>query len=206
MLLNFGLVGDPGDLAYAAKSSLRTLHPVPPLLIPSVFDQLVKISQLKGQSSTKVKQSIVEQLLVAARGEEARYLVRTLSLNLRVGAVRTTILAALGRALALTSPTSSGDEIILKKNAVVEEDEGKDVDKGKKRKAKGKAKEVDAEREAIVQRMVEGEQLIKQIYVRHPHFGHIVEAVLDHGLEGLSEKVQLAVGEFLLACHISDSL
>jgi hypothetical protein len=37
------------------------------------------------------------------RGEEARFLVRTLAQNLRVGAVRTTILSALARASALSS-------------------------------------------------------------------------------------------------------
>lgn len=140
-------------------------------------------------------------MLVAARGEEVRYLVRTLSLNLRVGAVRTTILAALGRALALTSPTGTGDDVVLKGSMETGEDEVKDVDKVKK----GKAKEVDPERKAIMQRMTEAEGLVKQVYVRHPHFGHIVDAVLEHGLEGLSEKVQLAVGEFLLTCCIVDT-
>ncbi|QRV86352.1 ATP-dependent DNA ligase [Ceratobasidium sp. AG-Ba] len=178
----FHKLGDPGDVAYTAKSSLRTLRPVPPLLLPSVFSQLLKISALKGQASAKNKQGIVEKLLVAARGEEVRYLVRTLSLHLRVGAVRTTILTALGRALVLTPPSGEG---------------WVPVQTGEQRvrtKGKGKDKETDPEREAIVQRMSWAEGLVKQVYVRHPHFGHIVDAVLEVGLEGLVEKVQLAVG------------
>ncbi|QRW00404.1 ATP-dependent DNA ligase [Ceratobasidium sp. AG-Ba] len=180
----FHKLGDPGDVAYTAKSSLRTLRPVPPLLLPSVFSQLLKISALKGQASAKSKQGIVEKLLVAARGEEVRYLVRTLSLHLRVGAVRTTILTALGRALVLTPPSGEGW-------TPLQTGEQRVRTKGK---GKGKDKETDPELEAIVQRMSWAEGLVKQVYVRHPHFGHIVDAVLEVGLEGLVEKVQLAVG------------
>jgi DNA ligase-1 len=123
----------------------------------------------------------VEQLLVAARGEEVRYLVRMLSLNLRVGAVRTTILTALGRALALTPPSG-------------EEPSGLGESKGK-----GKAKLKDKDDE-IWRKMMDAESLVKQVYVRHPHFGHIVDAALDSGLGRLSDNVQLSVGEamFLL--------
>ncbi|KAG8779366.1 hypothetical protein FRC12_024326 [Ceratobasidium sp. 428] len=42
--------------------------------------------------------------------------------------------------------------------------------------------------------MTWAEGLLKQVYVRHPHFGHIVDAVLEVGLDGLADKVQLAVG------------
>ncbi|CAE6404605.1 unnamed protein product [Rhizoctonia solani] len=167
--------GDPGDVAFAAKSSLRTLIPVPPLRLASVHASLLKISSLKGQASAKQKQSIVEQLLVAARGEEVRYLVRMLSLNLRVGAVRTTILTALGRALALTPPSG-------------EEPSGLGESKGK-----GKAKLKDKDDE-IWRKMMDAESLVKQVYVRHPHFGHIVDAALDSGLGRLSDNVQLSVG------------
>ncbi|KAG9103095.1 hypothetical protein FRC06_000243 [Ceratobasidium sp. 370] len=182
---SFHKLGDAGDVAYAAKSSLRTLRPVPPLLLPSLFSQLLKIATLKGQASAKNKQAIVEKLLVAARGEEVRYLVRTLGLHLRVGAVRTTILTALGRALILTPPTGDG---WCARGAIGEDGKGK---------GKGKAKtkeEVDPEREEIMQKMEWAEGLLKQVYIRHPHFGHIVDAVLEVGLEGLADKVQLAVG------------
>ncbi|KAF8710656.1 DNA ligase, partial [Rhizoctonia solani] len=170
-------IGDPGDVAFEAKSSVRTLHPAPPLQLASVHANLLKISALKGQTSAKQKQSIVEKLLVAARGEEVRYLVRMLSLNLRVGAVKTTILTALGRALALTPP--SGEEL----NVL-----GESSAKGK---GKAKLKERDHE---LWQKMIDAETLVKQVYVRHPHFGHIVNAALDSGLEHLSDNVQLTVG------------
>ncbi|KAF8758766.1 DNA ligase [Rhizoctonia solani] len=152
-------IGDPGDVAFEAKSSVRTLHPAPPLQLASVHANLLKISALKGQTSAKQKQSIVEKLLVAARGEE------------------TTILTALGRALALTPP--SGEELnVLGESRV---------------KGKGKAKLKERDHE-LWQKMIDAETLVKQVYVRHPHFGHIVNAALDSGLEHLSDNVQLTVG------------
>ncbi|CAE6415626.1 unnamed protein product [Rhizoctonia solani] len=176
-------LGDPGDVAFTAKSSLRTLLPVPPLQLASVHTSLLKISALKGQASAKQKQSIVEQLLVAARGEEVRYLVRMLSLNLRVGAVRTTIITALGRALVLTPPIGEEPKG-MGDLRVVGEPRGK---------RKGKAKDKDKD-DALGQKMLDAEKLVKRVYVRHPHFGHIVDAALESGLEGLSNNVQLTVG------------
>lgn len=99
--------------------------------------------------------------------------------------MRTTILTALGRALVLTPPSGEGW-------CAVEVEEEKVKGKGK-----GKEKEADPEREEVIQKMNWAEGLVKQVYVRHPHFGHIVDAVLEVGLEGLADKVQLAVGEYL---------
>ncbi|CUA78293.1 DNA ligase 1 [Rhizoctonia solani] len=175
----FQKLGDPGDVAFTAKSSLRTLRPVPPLQLASVHANLLKISGVKGETSTKKKQSIIEKLLVAARGEEVRYLVRMLSLNLRVGAVRKSIVSALGRALVLTPP--NGEE-------PKELSEPREKEEGKK-KAKSKSKN-----DALEQKMADAEALMKQVYVRHPNFGHIVDVALQLGLEGLSDGVQLTVG------------
>jgi DNA ligase-1 len=148
---------------------------------------------IKGEASAKNKQLAVEKLLVAAQGEEVRYLIRTLSLNLRVGAVRTTILIALARALVLTPP--HGEEWRRREVAVQAVGEGEGEGEGKRRKKV--KKEADPEREDILQRMEQAEGLLKQVYVRHPHFGHIVDGVLEVGLEGLADKVQLTVGECL---------
>ncbi|EUC61770.1 DNA ligase, partial [Rhizoctonia solani AG-3 Rhs1AP] len=175
----FHKLGDPGDVAFAAKSSIGTLRPVPPLQLASVHASLLTISSLKGEASAKNRQSIIERLLVAAKGEEVRYLVRMLSLNLRVGAVRTTILNALGRALFLTPPSGEEPKGLGEPRG---EEEG---EKKKKKRAKDNA---------LGQKMVDAEALVRQVYVRHPHFGHIVDAALKSGLEGLSDGVQLTVG------------
>ncbi|KAL5635505.1 hypothetical protein ACGC1H_004333 [Rhizoctonia solani] len=181
LLTWFSMVGDPGDVAFAAKSSIRTLRPAPPLQLASVHARLLTISSLKGEASAKNRQSIIEQLLVAAKGEEVRYLVRTLSLNLRVGAVRTTILNALGRALFLTPPSGEEPKGL---------GELRGQEEGEKKK-KGRTKD---KGNAVGQKMVDAEALVRQVYVRHPHFGHIVDTALKSGLEGLSDGVQLTVG------------
>ncbi|CAE7072296.1 unnamed protein product [Rhizoctonia solani] len=180
--------GDPGDVAFTAKSSLCTLRPIPPLQLASVHASLLRICDIKGKSSDKQKQSIVEKLLVSARGEEVRYLVRMLSLNLRVGAVRTTILTALGKALVLTPPSGEEPKELGEPEEPEEPEEPRGKRKGKgKAKSKGKINELD-------KKMADAVALVKQVYVRHPHFGHIVNAALDSGLEGLSDNVQLTVG------------
>ncbi|KAH9935300.1 uncharacterized protein B0H18DRAFT_975196 [Fomitopsis serialis] len=89
----YNSTGDPGDVAFEAKSNVRTLIPHPPLLVAGVYESLLKIARAKGQGAAKQKQSIVEKLLVAAKGEETRFLVRTLCQNL-----------PLARAMALTPP------------------------------------------------------------------------------------------------------
>ena len=81
-------LGDPGDVAFTAKSSVRTLIPHPALSIQGVYDALLQISRAQGQGAAKTKLSLVEKLLLSAKEEEPRYLVRTLCQNLRVGAVR----------------------------------------------------------------------------------------------------------------------
>lgn len=50
---------------------------------------------------------------MAARGEERRFIVRTLSANLRIHAMRTTILAALARAYALASGPQDDESLAL---------------------------------------------------------------------------------------------
>jgi len=77
--------GDPGDVAYEAKSSLRTLIKPSPLLVGDVYNRLLGLSRIKGTSSGKVKGDVVRKLMVQARGEEVRFLVRSMIGNLRVG-------------------------------------------------------------------------------------------------------------------------
>ncbi|KAF9529177.1 ATP-dependent DNA ligase [Crepidotus variabilis] len=175
--------GDPGDVAFAAKSNLRTLIPHPPLTIPYVYESLLKIAGCKGSGAAKEKQKIVEKLLLAASGEEVRYLTRTLCQNLRVGAVRTTILTALARAVIFTPPLGKPSPIhpsLL------------DFLTPPASPSKGKAKDMEKERlSAILQ---PAESLLKQVYAKHPNFDQIIPALLENGMEGLAERVPLAVG------------
>ncbi|KDQ53466.1 hypothetical protein JAAARDRAFT_39145 [Jaapia argillacea MUCL 33604] len=191
----YNATGDPGDVAFAAKSNVRTLVPHPPLLITSVYDSLLKVARVKGQGAAKQKQAIVERLLVAAKGEEVRFLVRTLCQNLRVGAVRTSILTALARAMAMSPPISMtvapsvdseyhADAELL---SMVEHLRGPEVNKKK-------AQEGDESRAKLLQMFGRAESLVKKVFVQHPNYDHIVAALLDTGLDALAERVPLTVG------------
>ena len=184
--------GDVGDVAFEAKSNVRTLVPHPPLLITSVFDSLIKISRSKGQGTAKFKQSVVEKLLVAAKGEESRFLVRTLAMNLRVGAVRTSILTALARAMVLTPPGTltipipSDSPYSVNPRSILEAEEVPTPMK--------KNSAQDQTRNEVNEKFGRAESLIRKSFVQHPNYDHIVAALLDAGLDGLAERVPLVVG------------
>jgi DNA ligase-1 len=182
--------GDPGDVAFEAKSNVRTLVPHPPLVIVAVYECLLKIANSKGQGAAKQKQAIVEKLLVAAKGEESRYLVRTLSLNLRVGAVRTSILTALARALVLTSQTSLGgpDRDHSPYHATSES-----ISLVQPLAPEGK-KVPDPAREKLHEKFIQAEALIKKVYSQHPIYEHIVAGLFNGGLDSLDLHVPLTVG------------
>ncbi|KAF9568040.1 DNA ligase [Agrocybe pediades] len=196
----YNSTGDPGDVAYTAKSNVRTLVAHKPLTIPLVYNSMIKISKCKGQGAAKEKQKIVEKLLLAANGEEVRYLTRTLCQNLRVGAVRTSILTALARAVVLTPPSTvstaptsfdeDADNPLHVPSSVLME--------WKKDWKPTKGKVSDPRRETLYKIYKRAENLIKQVYVRHPSYDQIIPAILQQGLDSLAERVPLAVGVPLL--------
>jgi DNA ligase-1 len=191
----YNSLGDPGDVAFEAKTNIRTLVPHPPLFIADVYECLLKIANSKGQGAAKQKQAIVEKLLVAAKGEESRYLARTLSLNLRVGAVRTSILTALARALVLTPQTSLGGpeydhsphHATTQSIALVQPlaAEGKKVP--------------DPAREELREKFIQAEALVKKVFVQHPNYEHIVAGLFNGGLDSLELRVPLTVGARFVA-------
>jgi DNA ligase 1 len=70
--------GDVGDVAFEAKMALRTLVAPAPLTVSGVYATLRSIARAKGQGSAETKRRLVERLLVSAKGEEVRYIGRTL--------------------------------------------------------------------------------------------------------------------------------
>lgn len=181
-----------GDVAYEAKSNVRTLVPHPPLRMVGVYEALLKIAHAKGAGAAKQKQSIVEKLLVSAKGEETRYLVRTLCQNLRVGAVRTSILTALARALVLTPPTDMTDPFSADSDIYASPSLVADI---KPVPANSKKKLVDRARDDLNDKFSRAEAVVKKAYVVHPNYNHIAAALLEVGLEGLAERLPLTVGE-----------
>lgn len=183
--------GDIGDVAFVAKSNLRTLMPHPPLLIINVYDALIKISNCKGQGAGKNKQKIVEKLLVSATGEEIRFLARTLAQNLRVGAVRTTVLAALARAMVLTAPPNprAGSGVNSQFRTSLELPSAI-----QRLPTDTKIKVTDSAREKLHAEFARSESLIKRVYAKHPNYEHIVTALFEGGLDSLEDRVPLSIG------------
>ncbi|KAG8904197.1 hypothetical protein FRB99_002100 [Tulasnella sp. 403] len=189
----YSSLGDPGDVAYEAKSCVRTLVPHPPLLIQGVYDALLQIARAKGVGAAKQKQSIIERLLVSAKGEEPRFLVRTFAQNLRVGAVRTTMISSLARALVLTRSPSPPPPPLLGSDVYATTDLLSSV-LPQPLDGKKKANTADPARDAIKEMFLRAEGLLKRVFVQHPDYGHIVDAILNHGFEALPEQVPLTIG------------
>jgi len=184
--------GDVGDVAFAAKSNIRTLIPHAPLTVPYVYQSMLKIARCRGQGAGKERQKIVEKLLLSASGEEVRYLTRTLSQNLRVGAVRTSILSALARAMVLTpkpslgsSPGDQSSSFHVSVSLLSDPERLPSSLKGRSR---------DSAEEFILSHFKRAEGLMKQVYVRHPSYDKIIPALLQGGLDSLAQSVPLIVG------------
>ncbi|KAI9442212.1 DNA ligase [Lactarius indigo] len=186
----YNQTGDPGDVAFLAKCSVRTLVPHAPLTIQGIYDVLLDIAHVKGKGAVSRKQAMVEKLLVAAKGEEIRYLVRTLSQHIRVGATRTSVLTALARALVLTPPATAANsesgssytvhtELVAQVRRAIETPSKKGEDNFKAH---------------LLEKFIAAEALLKKVFVQHPNYDDIIAAILEAGLDGLAERVPLTVG------------
>lgn len=152
--------GDAGDVAFEAKKRQAfTLAKPKPLRIKGVYHSLLKIASSKGSGSQDAKQRIVEKLLQDTRGaEESRYIVRTLVQNLRIGAVKTTMLIALARAFLYSKP--DGAEYAIRSRdelARMKKDELAEVYNN-------------------------AEELVKASYARHPDYNDLVPCLLETGV------------------------
>ncbi|KAI1742726.1 ATP-dependent DNA ligase [Xylaria scruposa] len=161
--------GDAGDVAFEAKKKQSfTLRAPKPLTIKGVYNSLVKIASAQGQGSAEVKQRLVDRLLQDARGgEESRYVVRTLCQHLRIGAVKTTLLIALSRALTLSRPPVHSQE----------QDEDhydypvRSVDELRRLK-----------KEELVEVWARGEEIVKACFARRPNYNDLIPAMLEVGV------------------------
>lgn len=150
--------GDAGDVAFEAKKRQSfTLVKPKPLRIKGVYQSLQKIATSKGPGSQETKQRIVEKLLQDTRGaEESRYIVRTLVQNLRIGAVKTTMLIALSRAVLYSKTVGADFEIHPQQLARLKKDE-------------------------LAEIYNNAEEIVKASYARHPNYNDLVPCLLEIG-------------------------
>ncbi|OQE28487.1 hypothetical protein PENSTE_c003G08939 [Penicillium steckii] len=166
--------GDAGDVAFEAKKRQAfTLIKPKPLKIKGVYQSLLKIATSKGSGSQEMKQRLVEKLLQDTRGaEESRYIVRTLVQNLRIGAVKTTMLIALARAFLYSKPPGASFEV-------------------RSQQAIARLKKDD-----LAEIYGNAEEIVKASYARHPDYNDLVPCLLEIGV---TEELLIRCG---LALHI----
>ncbi|KAL4820920.1 ATP-dependent DNA ligase [Aspergillus spinulosporus] len=165
-------LGDAGDVAFEAKKRQSfTLIKPKPLSIKGVYQSLIKIAMSKGSGSQEFKQRIVEKLLQDTRGaEESRYIVRTLVQNLRIGAVKTTMLIALARAFLVSKPDNASFTV-YSQNELAR-----------------------LKKEELAEVYSSAEELVKASYARHPNYNDLVPCLLEIGV---TEELLLRCGLLL---------
>jgi DNA ligase-1 len=165
--------GDWGDVAFSAKVSVRTLIQPKALTVRGVYSTLKSIANLKGQGTVDAKAALVKKLVLAARGEEVRFLVRTLVSHLRIGAVRTTVLTALAKACVLDhSPfclIDENDPLVMQYHRHPADDKA-----------------------TLVVKMKRAESVVRECYAQHPNLDNIVPALLQ-GVPQLKDHCPLFV-------------
>ncbi|PNP39082.1 hypothetical protein TGAMA5MH_08934 [Trichoderma gamsii] len=152
--------GDPGDVAFEAKKKQSfTLRKPKPLTIKGVYQSLVKIATTHGQGSGETKQRIVDRLLQDARGgEESRFIVRTVSQYLRIGAVKTTMLIALSRAFLLSK--APGSEYSTRNITALSK----------------------LKKEELAEVWNKAAEIVKASHARHPNYNDLIPALLEVGV------------------------
>ena len=152
--------GDVGDVAFEAKKRQSfTLMKPKPLKIKGVYQSLMKIAMSKGAGSQESKQRIVERLLQDARGaEESRYIARTLVQNLRIGAVKTTMLIALARAVIHSQPQGADFSVRAQQDLA------------------------HLKKEELGEIYSQAEEIVKASYARHPNYNDLVACLLEIGV------------------------
>ena len=97
-------------MALLSRISQKTLFKPPPLTVGKVFQDMVKLAKYSGNGSQKDKKVIFGKLLVAACGDEAKFLVRTLQGKLRIGIQHATILQSIAWAFSLSPLEATGED------------------------------------------------------------------------------------------------
>jgi len=164
-----GRLGDLGLVAEQSRGAQRTMFQPAHLTVQSVFSKLGEIAALTGHSSGTKKVEKIQALLVACRGSEARYLIRSLAGKLRIGLAEQSVLQALAQAVVQTPVGQTYPPATHTSHKSV------DSDKFKEELAKESLK-------------------LKTSYAECPTYDLLIPALLEDGIAGLSERCKLTPG------------
>jgi DNA ligase-1 len=99
VLKRFKKIGDLGEIAeeFAGRKKQTTLSSRS-LTVEKVFENLLKIMAVEGKGAVEKKMDLVSEILGNASPSEAKYIVRTLLSDLRIGIAAPTIVESLSAA------------------------------------------------------------------------------------------------------------
>lgn len=111
---DYDSTGDLGMVAVASRATQKTMFAPPSLTIAIVFKAFKDIAASEGAKSQDRKRGLIVKLLVAAKQNEAGYVMRALQGKLRIGLAEQTVLTALAHAVLLQKESlNSKDSEVL---------------------------------------------------------------------------------------------
>lgn len=169
-----GETKDLGEVALQSRLSQKMLMMPPKLSIEKVFAEMKAIAHASGKDSQKSKKEKIQKLLVASRGEEAKFIVRMLQAKLRIGIQIPTLLQALAYAFTLTQPgPAAGPANVTDR-----------------RLGQGKLSPVELESQ-----MVAMEAAVRQAFSEMPNFDNLIKALMEgRNSQSLLEVCRISLG------------
>lgn len=164
-----GKCGDLGLVAETSRGGQRTMFQPAILTVKKVFDTLKEVANMTGNSCGNKKVEKIQSLLVACRGSEARYLIRSLAGKLRIGMAEQSILQALAQACV---QTPLGQDYPPETPIAF------------------KSSESDAFKEKLAEQSLK----LKTAYCECPTYDLMIPALLDKGVDKLHEVCKLTPG------------
>lgn len=171
--------GDLGDIAVTCKSKQKLIFPPPPLTVRSLYKDFRSIAEMEvflccvvheqGSKSQDRKMGVIKRLMVAARGEEIKYIIRGLQGKLRVGLAEQSVISALAQAVVLTPPSQTLPPPVL--DAVVKTNAAK-----------------------LQSDLQEATETMKQVMSECPSYDLVIPALLQYPLAQLHEHCHLTPG------------
>lgn len=165
-------LGDLGEVAMSSRGAQKTMFRAAKLTCTKVFQTFRAMADISGKDSGQKKADMIKKMLVACEGNEARYIIRALQGNLRIGMAEKSVIAALARAVTLTPPSLDR----TRPPAVL------DVRRTLRDPAQLQAQ------------LAANLHLINQAYTEVPNHAIVIDCILTHGVAELPQKCFLKPG------------